>query len=242
VNAGMYVSGSNWLIENNNISNLHSGPVDADYSRFFGQGHIFKGNRFYGTAESNVQNSHVDCFQTWHLPSDRYEAKNMTFDGNICRDAHQGILANVMTEPYDSSSGMVIKNNIFANLWSYAIGTSNMSNVQVYDNTFSNIKYYVMYLSGAETTGLDFHNNIVDGVGQTVFETNNVRLDAVRERDNLFSDYRNLSKFNGQYNNLIISSGTVLDKDPMFTNPRSGDFSLKLGSPAMNMGATHFSP
>ena len=80
--SGMDIEGSNHLVENNEIwgsivyhtpTNLNTG--DADGFRFFGSGHIFRGNFIhditYDDPENQGYSPHIDGFQTW---SDQYHS------------------------------------------------------------------------------------------------------------------------------------------------------------------------
>jgi hypothetical protein len=77
--AGIHVTGENWLIENNEIDGLKAyGSTDCDYTRFHGNGHTFRHNLMHNARESDVGGAHVDCFQTYYGPT-----RDITIEYNL---------------------------------------------------------------------------------------------------------------------------------------------------------------
>lgn len=64
---GIPVSGTDNIVEDNEIEGLYQWGIlgDCDYTRFFGDGHIFRNNYFHGMVRAEVGDAHVDCFQTF---------------------------------------------------------------------------------------------------------------------------------------------------------------------------------
>jgi hypothetical protein len=109
---GITVGGTNNLIEGNEVERLrnYGSMGDCDYSRFFGDNHVFRNNFFHGTDFSEIGDAHVDCFQTFDNNGEH--AKNILVEGTICYDFHQGFMGE--SEFYKQSTGITFQNNIFA--------------------------------------------------------------------------------------------------------------------------------
>jgi hypothetical protein len=88
---GIGITGYDWVVEDNEVARLFDhGGGDCDYSRFFGDGHLIRGNHFHGTRFDEIGDAHVDCFQTFDNNGEF--GHNVTIDGNLCTDFHQGFM------------------------------------------------------------------------------------------------------------------------------------------------------
>ncbi len=134
---GIDVSGRNNTIENNDISstvqchptltavenNASDNPnhlacpnypgvsgLDADGIRFFGQGHIFKGNNIHDIVfNSENITPHIDCFQTWSDGASYETASNIVFAQNSCTNLNKGMYAFTLD---GGANNLTIQNNI----------------------------------------------------------------------------------------------------------------------------------
>ena len=175
-NSGIHVEGRDNLIEANEISHTIQYPsgapawdgADADGLRFFGTGHIFRGNRVHDIAFSDLGNldPHVDCFQSWGPASD------ITFEQNVCDidpGGHGGDNEVAMIEDLSGAvSHLMFRNNVFMDLGAGILVAARnghtIQNVQVLNNTFYRIKAPgVLLLAGA--TYATIENNAFYDVG-----------------------------------------------------------------------------
>ena len=107
---GINVSGYNMLVENNEIERLIYRSGDADYFRFFGEGHIIRGNYMHGTRSDEIGKAHVDGFQTFDNNGEY--ARHIVIEGNFIEDFyHQGFMGS--GRYYYHSYDITFRNNIF---------------------------------------------------------------------------------------------------------------------------------
>jgi len=146
--AGIEVFGRNNRVEGNEIwgtiqyhPNWKNPPssVDADGMRFFGSGHIIRGNYIHDISYRDPENinPHIDCFQTW-AGSDREVGHNIIFEKNVCLNLE-------VQTTYENGQGFMleggaknitIRNNIIR---AYKIvNTIDSSNLTIINNTFTN--------------------------------------------------------------------------------------------------------
>jgi len=175
-NSGIHVDGRENLIEANEVAHTIQYPpgapawdgADADGLRFFGSGHVFRGNRVHDIVFSDLGNldPHVDCFQSWG------PATNMTFEQNVCDidpPAHGGDNEVAMIE---NSSGpvnhLMFRNNVFMDLGAGILvaGRSGepITFVQVLNNTFFRVNAPAVLLLSAATHA-SIENNAFYDVG-----------------------------------------------------------------------------
>ena len=175
-NSGIHVEGRENLIEGNEVAHTIQYPpgapawdgADADGLRFFGTGHIFRGNRVHDIVFSDLGNldPHVDCFQSWG------PATYITFEQNVCDidpPAHGGDDEVAMIE---NSSGpvhhLIFRNNIFMDLGAGILVAArtgeSITFLEVLNNTFYRINAPgVLLLAGA--THATIENNAFYDVG-----------------------------------------------------------------------------
>jgi parallel beta-helix repeat protein len=117
---GIVVSGSDSLVENNEIERVYHWDVlgDCDYTRFFGSGHVFRNNYFHDSVPGSDDTCndagsccHIDCFQTF---DNNYQSANdITIENNRCYGFSQGIMSEA--EILQNSGNIVVRYNVFAN-------------------------------------------------------------------------------------------------------------------------------
>jgi hypothetical protein len=219
--AGLAISGSDWLVEDNEVERLFSyGNGDSDYSRFFGDNHVIRGNFFHGTQFSEIGDAHVDCFQTFDNNGEF--AHHVTFDGNVCYDFHQGFMGEAAY--YGNISDLIFKNNIFAHGGAWGLCVHQIHNVTVFHNVFADIQYH----------GIGFRD------GATGVVRNNIFYNA---GSNYWASDGGLVQ--GSYNILYTTEGQIspddfpddlVNIDPLLVDPTADDYHIQSGSPAIDSG------
>ncbi len=245
--------------------------LDSDGMRFFDQGHIFRKNYIhdihFGPPGINpaigdyVDNSHIDCFQTW-TGTYTETAKDILFEQNFCDNA-QGQSSNetgqgFMIEGLVGQKGaikvtsLVVRNNIIrAYRGINAIDTANM---QIYNNIFiGNPSLSSEYHPGA--VGFSnavypivknniFYNQKNDSLSHTITIANssaNGTYNTYRETD---IDYNAFYTDNStspcvKVNDYVCRPKTVNEiwnTIPLFVNPAEDVFRLKKDSPLIDKG------
>jgi hypothetical protein len=218
---GITVSGEGWLVEGNEVERLYNyGGGDSDYSRFFGDDHVLRGNFFHGTDFSEIGDAHVDCFQTFDNNGEH--AYNILFDGNTCYDFHQGFMGEAAY--YGNTSDLTFQNNIFAHGGAWGLSVHQIRDVTVVHNVFADIRYHgAGFRDGA--TGI-VRNNIFYNAGSNYWASDGGTVE-------------------GGYN-LLYESGDTIDpgdfpndlvnRDPLFVDAANDDYHILGGSPAIDAG------
>lgn len=249
---GIEIQGRNHLVEGNDISGTYqrfpgvSVPTwaDADGMRFFGSGHVIRGNYIHDIPYDSVYNinPHIDCFQTWGDTYDHEVVSNILIEQNDCRNmgAVSGVVqGSALTMEGNLSSGIpfsnvTVRNNLMETYG--GIFVSNGINTVIVNNTIIGGKGPV-YPEG----GLGI--SLISGtVGTTI--KNNIFLD-----DNPV--YGSDTNLNAGYNNISMRDGTTptgyvfpTSTDQWKVNPQfidsasgvNGDYHLKSTSPCINAG------
>jgi hypothetical protein len=217
---GIGVTGYGWLVEGNEVSRLFKyGSGDSDYSRFFGDDHVIRGNHFHGALPGEIGSAHVDCFQTFDNNGEF--GHNVTIEGNLCTDFHQGFMGEA--HYYHDISHITFKNNIFAHGWAWGLCVQDIANLTVLNNTFVDIRYHGVGLSD-DSPNARIENNIFYDTGTSYWFPAN-------------------SASSGDYNLVYLSqtppvsgSHDLIGVDPSFVDIAGGDYHLKPGSPAVDAG------
>ncbi len=219
--AGLVISGSDWLVEDNEVERLYQyGGGDCDYSRFFGDNHVIRNNYFHGTIFSEIGAAHVDCFQTFDNNGEY--AHHVTFDGNVCYDFHQGLMGEAAY--YHNISDLIFTNNIFAHGGAWGLCVHQIQNVTAVHNVFADIQYHgIGFRDGA--TGV-VRNNIFYNAGSNYWASDG-------------------GSVQGSHNILYSTEGKLdaadypedlVNVDPLLINPAADDYHLLVGSPAIDAG------
>jgi hypothetical protein len=224
--SGLAASGFDWLVENNDVERLIYTDGDSDYSRVFGRSITFRGNHFHGSRESEIGPAHVDGWQTFSNNGEF--ATDILIENNIVEDFHQGAMLE------GAGLGTItFRNNLFitrtwGGAWGLCIGDAPNAAVVAQNNTFK-VLYHGMGMRSS-----------VDAPGGTLSAWNNIIYNSE-------SAYWGENVLVEGSNNLIFLEpgrtvdpadypGDVVNKDPLFIDPASGDYHLKAGSPAIDAG------
>jgi hypothetical protein len=226
-NKGFIVTGTGWLVENNEVERLIYYSEDADYSRFFGDNHVIKGNYFHGTIASEVGSSHVDAFQSFN--NNGSWARNIVFENNIVL----GMVHQVfMLEGADGShDNIMIRNNIFANSYSWGICAHGTTNMQIHNNVFAYIASSGIGFRSARTGSRN---------GSTGEIKNNIFFEVLapywKEVGSSFDAANNLIYKNGKSYDHASFPNDLVNIEPQFIDAVGGNFYLSAGSPAIDAG------
>ena len=271
--AGIDVSGRNNLIESNEVwgtvqclpslttveDNASDNPnhlkcpnypvvsgLDADFMRYFGQGHIFRKNYSHDIHINPPEavDPHIDCFQTW---ADSYDevAKNILFERNYCENLNVGMYAFMLAGDSNKTvvpTNITIRNNIFR----VADGINTAGGVDylyVYNNLFANnLSFGANGYPGA--IGLDniphafiknniFYNQPYHTV-TVIGNTSGVDLDY-NLAYNSDGSKAECVKW-GNYDTCQPLGHNIWNGNPQFVNPSGNDFHLVASSPAVDKG------
>jgi hypothetical protein len=221
---GLTVSGSNFLVENNEVDRLfqYDTTGDCDYSRFFGDNITFRGNKFHGTIFSEVGNAHLDCWQTFDNNGEH--AANVVWDGNWCSECDEGLMAEGTY--HHSSHDFTFKNNIFAHSAAWGLCVSDgITTINVFNNVFYDIKYFGAGFGGSYTSGAVVKNNIFSKCYDHAIIVNNGAAPVIEDY-NLFNE--------SAYSPVAAHDKTNVD--PQFVDSANNNFRLKSISPAIDAG------
>jgi hypothetical protein len=258
---GIRVHGRNSLIENNEIwetienhpnwLSSNGGPyssypswLDADGIRFFGSGHVFRGNYIhdiyyrspgFSFPDDLVDDAHVDCFQTW---TDGEVGHDILFDSNYC---------DLMTYQNNNEKGHGFMLNDAYNL----VMQNNIMHVHTGVNTWGGGNRNLTFVNNTWVGDLSidgWHIGIgLSGVSDIVIK-NNIFVDytehpvVVSSSDGLIVDnnlfYRSDGYYpSGYFHNYPIGPNDIVGINPRFVDFSGRDYHLQSTSPAIDAGA-----
>lgn len=221
IQMGINISGQRWVVENNEINRLYQyGEGDCDYSRFFGEDHIIRGNFFHGTDFDEVGEAHVDCFQTF--TNNGEQTRYILFEGNICFDFHQALMAS--NAGGTDTHSFTFRNNIFAHGLAWGLCVHDVSNILAQNNTFAHIAYHGAGFRGS-STGNVMLNNIFCDISSSYWGS---------EGGEVSGDHNLIFQANAPGE---PGPNDLLDTDPLFVDPEGDDYHLTVGSPAIDAAA-----
>ena len=229
-NACIFVAGQNNLIENNDCSYTiqpYTNGGDADCFRFFGGGHIFRGNYCHDMPIDGVlvRDPHMDGFQTWNWSVMGGVGHDTIFEKNVVIFPENGKGWNIEEGAYN----ITIKNNvILANLIVLIIDGNNISFL---NNTFVG---GIGISDGLHLwrTNANVYNNIFAHQRQRVIE--NIDSSAtITAGNNCYIDYGIM---------LPANPGDIRSTNALFANESKRDYHLQSSSPCLGKGAFDYSP
>ena len=242
--SGLFVTGRNHQIENNDISHQSDAcggcsGNDVNGVTFFGAGHLFRNNRIHDIYKCESRGDpHIDGMQTWG------PAYDIVFDGNFIdmpENNHQGFMIEAI---YDPVRNLSFINNVFImNASSYApginvhskSGQTRIENITVVHNTFigTGEAKYLVRLDGC--TNITVKNNVfhypnASGYSQLYWNfSNSIDLDV---GGNAWS----IPQLDLPYGDLDLWPDDRWGEDPGFCHPDSHDFHLRIDSPLIDAG------
>ncbi len=230
--SGVDVRGTNNIIESNDISGTYQHPpqwanppswVDADGIRFFGSGHIVRGNYihdiYYGIPE-NID-PHIDCFQTWQDGSRGGAGKNILFAGNTCVLPYGGggLLAKAW-QVEGNPSGLTMQNNVIVTCLAALFNTA--QNITFQNNTFIGSQC-------ADAQGIHFRNT-------TVTLTKNIFVGFTNGVGAVYNEGG--SAITANHNCYWNNFKRTPDSGDVYADPRmTSSYRLQGGSSCAGMGA-----
>jgi hypothetical protein len=166
---GIVVFGKNDRVERNDVSgSVRVHANDADGIRFFGTGHVLRGNRIHDISAAGYASDppHTDCFQTFDNGKPR--TANIVIDRNICDNVDAQCL--IATAQQSGTEGLIgrshtlrFTNNVCRTAGSQALLIEEFPGVTVRQNVFADtIRYRAAIFLDGSINGA-FVNNIVNG-------------------------------------------------------------------------------
>lgn len=218
----------NCVLEYNEVErNVTSAGADLDYTRFFGEGVTLRRNYFHGNSVKDCTGCHIDCFQTWDIGKNVWEvARRIVIDGNVCFNAHQGIIArSTVSGPIEKIRDWTVVNNIFR----YGPNGSSMAFCALFEHVDGILFAHnlcggplVAYRRGSEGRHV---NNIhyLAGLKPYSVESGSVIIGERNALYNVGQAYRDFVR-------------DVVAQDPLLINPSDDDYRLQTNSPLIDMG------
>jgi len=221
---GIVLSGRDNVAEYNDVS--HSYKVragDADATRFFGTGHVIRGNYLHDITHAEAPGAHVDAFQTYDSGG---SSKNILIENNFCYNIAAQMLMAEGTRKRESSD-FTLRNNVFHTVGAIAINVHGVRNMKVYNNLFLGGQWVAIRLRDG-CTGSQVYNNVVVGIDA-------VQVDA-NSREGTKVDYNFTTLPASVEPGVVIGEHDVVGKNPIFVDPAKMIFRLKTGSPGAGAG------
>ena len=219
---GIGVTGFNWRVEGNEVERLYMyGGGDCDYSRFFGEGHLLRGNTFHGTDFAEIGSAHVDCFQTFDNNGEYVH--DIVIENNFCSEFHQGFMGEAAF--YGNSSGLLFQNNVFAHGGAWGMSIHQIREVTARHNVFADIRYHGIGLRDGATGVVE--NNIFYNAGSNYWASDGGSV----------SGDHNLLYADGETIDPADFPADLVNLDPLFMDAAQDDYHLQAGSPAIDAAA-----
>ena len=243
--SGIEVRGQNNLIEGNEIwGTIQYHPkwrnppawADADGMRFFGSGHVIRGNYIHDISYNDPENisPHIDCFQTWG------PAHDIVFERNVCRNMEiktiyqngQGFMIEQSSAPVQN---IIVRNNILETF--RGLEVFDCPSLIIVNNTFvgdlAYVEHWPVGIDIMRSPNLVVANNIFYNVGGGVapyLSADDATLRTAQVGHNLvyMSDGRRPAG--------TPNPGDRWRVDPELASPSTGDYRLCPGSPAIDAG------
>lgn len=224
---GMVLDGGSdgWVIESNNLERqFQHRSGDCDYSRFWGQNHVVRYNRYHGTKRAEVGQAHLDCVQSFNVKKDNPGTflHHLTFEYNFCSAFSQAFMISTSTP--GTHHDYLFRNNIF---WSHdgtwdggawGLCLTGMPNMKAENNTFTNIIWFGF--GNADGQNGAASNNIFSGIAIPYRKG-----PGFAGHRNLIHNFKEKPKDPGQ--------DELFEGDPKFVDLLKGNLRLAKGSPAI---------
>ncbi len=252
---GIEVHGSKHLIENNEIwgTIVYHTPSglkndDADGVRFFGTGHVFRGNYIHDIRFDDLENAgfqpHIDGFQTWK-DATHARASNVLFERNrIILPVYKGSAGG----PHGSGFTLhncryiTIRNNIvFTHAGTQTYGSQTAAagrshHIRIENNTFIG---RLDFIRANYPLGIGLHKCAYSTI------KNNIIVNQVLHA--VYVDTASRTGLSCSHNCSFNADGSVpfgphyphdiWGADPLFVDGPHGDYHLRPASPCIDAGA-----
>ncbi len=243
---GIDLRGRNNIAQYNDISYSIQDPAwlinppswaDADGIRFYGQGHILRGNYIHDISYSQPENisPHIDCFQTF-ADANHEAASNIVIEQNRCDN---DFLAHSTGEggsgfTIANASDILIRNNLvdaFVNVF-----LVNDTSISIFNNTMiGNLSQNVnLYPTGVQinagTTNTIIENNIFYNQPGNIIYVKGAQ--PISGKNIIYRDDSQPIYSNDTYN----PANDLWDINPLFVDSKNGDYRLQASSPAIDAG------
>jgi hypothetical protein len=239
---GIGIIGQNWLVEGNYLShgldvNTDSGAHvggDSDAMRFFGSGHIIRGNLMQDYLdEEQYGDPHIDCYQTFSVYPDSQFAHDILIEGNTCDNFGQMLMIEDSSEEAGTGNAVhhiTFRNNTFRHARAYAIQGGGADHFTFVNNVIAESNYGGFGLSN--NPYLTVYNNIFynNGSGSQINDEAS-KIGSVWDNNLHYPDFTWPSK-QPEYD-----QHSLFGIDPQFVDAAAGDYRLKMDSPAIDRGA-----
>jgi parallel beta-helix repeat protein len=246
---GMEIHGTGNLIENNDIwgsisYHTPTGAVgDADGIRFFGTGHVFRGNYIHDISYQDPENvgyaPHIDGFQTWE---DTYHAaaSNIVLERNrIVLPVYKDGAAKGHAFMLHNCGYLMIRNNLViahngTNTDGAATGGAT-HHLTIVGNTFVGrlaflVSYWPVGVGLKNCPDSVVRNNIIYDQAYAAFQLDSLTLTSLSISNNcVYNSDRSTPRGSQQPYDLW-------NQDPLFNGPGASDYHLQPGSPCIDAG------
>ena len=244
--AGIQVHGRNHVVVGNDISRtIQYHPrwvdppnwVDADGIRFFGSGHLFKGNYIHDITYSDPENPtpHIDCFQTWGSDSYHEPASNIVFERNTCI-LPESLTSTKRTNGFmlEQATSLLIRNNVlFANTDVNAYSGTN-STLTIVNNTFVG---NLSWPANTYPAGVNLQNCPNTVVKNNIFYNLPASVYLIWGTiPGLDVGYNLTYRTDGQVPGGAPYPTDLWGVDPLLVDPTAQDYHLQPASPAIDNG------
>jgi parallel beta-helix repeat protein len=239
VQCGIFINGSNNLVDSNDIGHTRSvSGSDADGVRFFGSGSVVRRNHIHDLyiSDSRRESPHIDAFQTWG------PATNYIFEQNRIDKSTEQPQGFTIEGKYTPVDGIVIRNNLFitrgtdyqSNVNVGALGR--VSNVTIANNTMISLNAVVesAILVQQYLTGAVIKNNLVynHGNSATPYIEVDRRATSIDIGTNSVYNSNGVAPIGSPY------AGDLWMVNPEFADFASRDFHLRPTSPLIDKGTS----
>ena len=254
---GIFFVCSSCTVSDNEITALAGDEpgTDHDYIDAWGTSSTFRHNYMHANTCNSCQgyDCHMDCIQTWNTTGDGTEvSKNITFDGNVCFNHHEGVIVQDNAGNGDVSN-WTVTNNVFA-YGPYDDGSGHLCAAGTAH------PWCWVFEDGTLGSNNNFLNNTCIDGSEGFRNTNG----SAQFKDNLFLSlggtttmYQLQGASSGGANNLYYAAngsfgsgsftGDIINKNPQVISAGTGsgssqcigcNFNIQSTSPAINAGVS----